>query len=100
MERDTCCYSIFVKDGTYTVAITEAIGRSASGGVLAERIVATREIRPPADFDETGCSLLWISPALSFHNSATNMAISYVIMDDEVHEIRYVDLDNNCYQGD
>jgi hypothetical protein len=100
VERYECCYSIFVKNGTYTLAITEAVGRNATGGVLAERIVTTREVRPPAGFDETECSLLWISPALSFHNPATNMAISYVIVDDEVHEIRYVDLDNNCYRGD
>jgi hypothetical protein len=100
VERDTCCYSVFEKDGTYTVAITEAVGRDATGGVLAERIVATKEIRPPVGFDETECSLLWINPALSFHNRATNMAISYVIVDNDVHEIRYIDLDHNCYEGD
>ncbi|WP_073973850.1 hypothetical protein [Erythrobacter donghaensis] len=100
VERNTCCYSVFEKDGTYTVAISVAVGRNATGGVLAEKIVATREIQTPVGYEETDCSLLWIDPALSFYNPKNDMAISYVIVDDEVREIRYVDLDDNCYEGD
>lgn len=100
VERNECCDTIFKKGDTYTVAISEAVGRNATGGVLAERIVTTKEVQPAAGFEETDCSLLWISPALSFYNPQNDMAISYVIVDDEVHEIRYIDLDNNCYQGD
>jgi hypothetical protein len=100
VERNECCYSIFKKGDAYTVAISVAVGRNATGGVLAERVVATREIQTPVGYEETDCSLLWIDPALSFYNPKNDMAISYVIVDNEVHEIRYVDLDNNCYQGD
>lgn len=100
VERYTCCYSVFEKKGTYTVAISVAVGTNATGGVLAEKIVATREIQTPVGYGETDCSLLWIDPALSFYNPKNDMAISYVIVDDEVREIRYVDLDDNCYHGD
>lgn len=100
VERSECCYSIFKRGETYTFAISVAVGRNETGGVLAERIVATREIKTPVGYEETECSLLWIEPALSFYNPKNDMAISYVIIDEVVHEIRYLDLDNNCYEGD
>src|SRR5687768_4297419 len=43
-EVHDCCVSIFRRGDKYLVARAEAVARTARGGVLAERIVATTTI--------------------------------------------------------
>tara|TARA_R110000824_G_scaffold62111_5_gene164674 strand:- start:82 stop:543 length:462 start_codon:yes stop_codon:yes gene_type:complete len=99
-EKSICCYATFEKDETILIARTEAVARKDSGGVLAERVLATMLLKPLKTEIGIDCSLLWITPVLSFYDEKTELIRSVVISGDDFVTITWSDPGFYCDHGD
>ena len=99
-ETQVCCYSVFNKGMQYLVARAEPVTKTDRGGVLTERIVATTTLTRRPTEEQTDCSLLWITPALSLYDARTKAVRSVVVTDDSLIVIAWSDPAAYCSAGD
>ena len=101
-SNSQCCKRIFNKGNIFLVAVTEQVARRAQGGVIAERILATKVLSALPGEEMQTCDLLWLSPVISFYNPKTKMIRSVIYNGAEFVEIRYL-MDGqgaSCLMGD
>jgi DNA-binding beta-propeller fold protein YncE len=95
-----CCQSVFRRGNAYLVTRGEAVAKKPTGGVDAERILATMTIIKRASETAAECSILWLNPALSLYDEKTKVVRSVIISGDEFVTLTWTDNNNFCDLGD
>lgn len=92
-----CCYSLFEKDGQYLTVVSEAVARNPSGGIIAERVIATKIDRPNDGEEERSvCGPLSLDPLRSFYTPETKGVRSIFYDGSGFQELRWTDTDGRC----
>jgi hypothetical protein len=101
-ETLACCVMTFRRGSVFLFAQSEPIARRASGGVEAVRIINIKKFVIPTNElqTDTHCSLMWITPIMSFHNNQTKIVRSIVLSGNEFVQIRWFDPGPYCGHGD
>lgn len=77
--RLDCCIAVFSKGRSYIVALTQPIERNGKGGVIKEKVVATKRLDARPGEVQEECSLFNLNIGLTLRNPKTMMARSVVI---------------------
>jgi hypothetical protein len=102
VETRECCTSIFFRGNSYLIVRTVRISKDDVGSAfgLKGRIVETLRVDTEPGDELMECNLLWIQPAANFWSKRTNLMRSYVVTDNGIQLIRWIDDHDWCYIED
>lgn len=99
--RLDCCVAMFVKGRSFIVARTQPLTRAANGGVIKEKVIATKRLEARPGEEQSECDLLGIDMGLSLRNAKTAWVRSVVITrSGDLDYLEWKDTGNRCYLGD
>ncbi len=99
-EAYECCIALFSWGKHYTVARTEALARTPTGGVTRERVTQTFRLTVRPGEIEMECWLYSLNVALSLKNPATGMVRSVIVDNETIALLEWKDSDGRCSSGD
>ncbi|MGR4862444.1 hypothetical protein [Caulobacter sp. LARHSG274] len=95
-EVHACCFLVLKRGDAYTIARTEAVEKTARGGVVTERVLDTKVVTRAPYEEISECGPLWIEPVLSFRDKRSRSVRSIVMTNDDYTVISWTDLGNTC----
>ena len=97
-ETRECCTSLFFRGSSYLIVRTVRLSNDDDDGFgLRGRIVETLKIDTDSNDELVECDLLWIQPAANFRDKRTNLTRSYVVTDEGIQLVRWIDDHDRCY---
>ena len=99
-EAYECCIALFSRGKHYTVARTEALAKTPTGGVTRERVTQTFRLTVRPGEIEMECWLYSLNVALSLKNPATGMVRSVIVDNETIALLEWKDSDGRCSSGD
>lgn len=99
--RLDCCVAMFSKGRSFIVARTEPLTRAENGGVIKEKVIATKRLDARPGEEQSECDLFGIDLGLSLRHTKTAWVRSVVVTGNgDLAYLEWKDTDNRCYLGD